>query len=55
MCVYLDSSPGEDFVLLEDAIEVVFVGDFEDGDSLDLGHFGGLLYSRDASYESTEV
>ena len=38
--MYLDGGFGEDFILFQDAVEVFVVGDFEEGDSLDWGHFG---------------
>ena len=42
--IYLDSSLSEDFVLFQDAVKVVVVGDFEEGDSFDWGHFGFFFF-----------
>lgn len=47
--IYLDSSLSEDFVLFQDAVKVVVVGDFEEGDSFDWGHFGYLYIYNDRS------
>lgn len=51
--LHLNSSLCEDLVLLQDALAVRLVGDFEECDAFDWGH--GVLYSKSTQYTVCDV